>query len=128
MKKKLILYSSLALLLGACKKDHSDSGNAGNTWNFRGTNYTAATVVYVNAGAQANLSAGATGATTTSADGLVFLFLTPPASSGQMLITDSMDPNTVMVSVSKLSNGATTFYTNAETNVQANVTVNGGKV
>jgi hypothetical protein len=128
MKKKFLLYSTLALLLGACKKDHSDTNNSANTWNFKGTNYTAATVVYVDAGSQANLSAGATGATATSADGLVFLFTTPPTSSGQMLITDSLDPNTVLVSISKLSNGTTTFYSNAETNVQANITVSGGKV
>ena len=128
MKKKLILYSTLALLLGACKKNNDDKGSAANTWNFRGTDYTAATVMYVDAGAQANLSAGATGATATSADGLVFLFLTPPTASGQMPITDTMDPNTVMVSVSKLSGTTTTFYTNAETNVQANITVSGGKV
>lgn len=128
MKRNLILYLSLTLLLGACKKDKSDSNSADNSWTFKGTNYTAATVVYVDAGSQANLSAGATGATATSADGLVFLFTTPPTSNGQMLITDSLDPNTVVVSVSKLSGSSTTFYSNAETNVQASVNVNGGKV
>ena len=87
MKRNLISYSSLALLLGACSKDHGDSSNSGNTWTFAGTTYTAGTVVYVDAGSQANLSAGATGATATSADGLVFLFLPPPTSNGQMLIT-----------------------------------------
>jgi hypothetical protein len=125
MKRNLILYSSLALLLGACSKDHSDSSNSGNTWTFAGTTYTAGTVVYVDAGSQANLSAGATGATATSADGLVFLFLPPPTSNGQMLITDSGDPNTVRVSVSKLSGSSTTFYISGETNVQASVTVSG---
>jgi len=129
MKKNLILFLSLALLLGACKKDHGDNNNnASNTWTFKGTTYTAATVAYVNGGSAANLSAGATGATATSADGLTFGFTTPPTSSGQLLITDSGDPNTLMVSVSKLTGTSTTFYLNAETNVMADVTVSNGKV
>ena len=128
MKKGLVLFISLALLLSACKKDHNDSGNASNTWNFKGTDYTAATVVYVNGGSAANLSASATGATATSADGLTFAFTTPPTSSGQLLITDTGDPNTLLVSVSKLSGTTTTFYLNEETNVMANVTVNNGKI
>jgi len=128
MKKRLILYSCLALLLGACSKDHGDSSNSANTWTFAGTNYSAATVVYVDAGPQANLSAVATGATSTSGDGLTFLFVPPPTSSGQMLITDTGDPNTIMVSASRLSGTNTTFYTSTETNVQASVTINSGKV
>jgi hypothetical protein len=128
MKKSLILSLSLALLLSACKKDHDDASNAANTWNFKGTTYTAATVMYVNGGSASNLSAGATGATATSADGLTFAFVTPPTSSGQMLITDSGDPNTVMVSTSNLSGTNTTFYLNEETNVMANVTINNGKI
>jgi len=129
MKKNLILCSCLALLvLAACKKDHDDSSNSANTWTFKGTSYTAATVVYVNAGGQANLSAAATGNTATSGDGLAFLFITPPTTSGQMLITDTGDPNTIMVSHAKMSNSSTTFYANGETNVLANVTVSGGKV
>jgi len=128
MKGNLIPYLSLALLLGACKKDKSDSNNSDNSWTFAGSTYKAATVVYVDAGSQANLSASATGATATSADGLTFLFFTPPTSNGQMLITDTGDPNTIMVSASRLSGTNTTFYTSTETNVQASVTVNGGKV
>jgi hypothetical protein len=128
MKKSLILYLSLALLLSACKKDNDNDKNATNTWNFKGTDYTAATVVYVNGGSTANLSATATGATATSADQLTFAFITPPTSSGQLLITDSGDPNTLLVSVSKFSGTSTTFYLNEETNVMANVTVNNGKI
>jgi hypothetical protein len=128
MKKNLILCSCLALLFAACKKDHDDSSNSANTWTFKGNTYKAATVVYVDAGGQANLSAGATGATATSADGLAFLFNTPPTTSGQMLITDTGDPNTIMVSTSNLTGSLSTFYLNGETNVQANVTVSGGKV
>jgi hypothetical protein len=128
MKKSLVLFLSIALLLSACKKDHNDSSNAANTWNFKGTDYTAASVAYVNGGSAANLSAAATGATATSADQLTFGFITPPTSSGQLLITDSGDPNTLLVSVSKLSGTSTTFYLNQETNVMANVTVNNGKI
>lgn len=128
MKKSLILSLSLALLLSACKKDHDESGSAANTWNFKGTTYTAASVDYVNGGSTANLTAGATGATATSADGLTFAFTTPPTNSGQLLITDTGDPNTLLVSVSKLSGTTTTFYLNGETSVMANVTVNNGKI
>jgi hypothetical protein len=127
MKKSLMLSLSLVLLLSACKKDHDDS-TAANTWNFKGTDYTAATVVYVNGGSTANLSATATGASATSADGLAFVFATPPSSSGQMLITDSGDPNTVLVSISNLSGTTTTFYLNEQTDVMANVTINNGKI
>jgi len=128
MKKSLILTISLAFLLSACKKDHDNSGSAANSWNFKGTTYTAATVVYVNGGSVANLSAIATGATATSEDRLVFEFSTPPASSGQMPITDSGDPNTVLVSISKLSETGTTLYLNTETNVMANVDIRNGKI
>lgn len=127
MKKSLILYLCLAFLLSACKKDHNDS-TGGNTWNFKGTDYTAATVVYINGGSTANLSATATGATATYAEGLTFVFSTPPTSSGQMLITDSGDPNTVLVSISQLSGTTTTFYVNEQTDVMANVNINNGKI
>ena len=123
MKKSLILCLSLAFLLIACKKDH-DNGEAANTWNFNGADYTAATVVFVNGGSTANLSATAT----TSTDGLTFVFSTPPSSSGQMLITDSGDPNTVLVSISQLSATGTTFYLNEQTDVMANVSINNGKI
>ncbi len=128
MKRNLILYLSLALLLGACKKDKSDSNTADNSWTFKGVTYQAATVGYENAGAQANLTASATGATTTSADGLTFVFTTPPTTNGQMLITDSQDPNTVVVGVSNLSGTNTTLYLSEETTVKADVSVSSGKV
>ena len=128
MKKNLILYSCLALLLGACSKDHGDSSNSSNSWTFAGTTYKAATVVYVDAGPQANLSAVASGETSTSGDELTFLFVPPPTSSGQMLITDTGDPNTIMVSASRFSGTNIIFYNSTETNVQASVTINGGKV
>jgi hypothetical protein len=128
MKKNLVLYSFFVLLLGACSKDHGDNNNSSNTWTFAGTTYKALTVVYVNGGAQANLSASASGGTTTSADGLSFVFSTPPTISSQMLITYSGEPNTVLVTASKLSGTNTTFYLNEETNVKADVTVNNGKV
>lgn len=129
MKKNLILYSCLALLLGACKKDKDgDGSNPSNSWTFAGTTYKAATVTYVNALGAANLSAAAQGGSATSADGLTFIFMTPPTASGQMLITDSNAPNTVIVSVSKLSGTSTTFYTSGETNVSVNINVNSGKV
>src|SRR5262245_38510514 len=89
MRKNLILFLSLALLSGACKKDHDDKNDSANTWNFKGTTYTAAAVLYVNGGSTANITAEATGTTATSADRLTFVFTTPPTSSGQLLITDS---------------------------------------
>jgi hypothetical protein len=128
MKRNIILYASVTLLLMACGKNKDSVGSANNSWTFAGTSYTASTVVYINAGQAANLSAAAAGSTTTSADGLAFLFITPPTSSGQMLITDTDDPNTVMVAASKLSGTSTTFYINGTTNIQANVTVNNGKI
>jgi hypothetical protein len=70
----------------------------------------------------------ATGATATSADGLTFDFIPPPTSNGQVLITDTGDPNTMIVSASKLVGSTTTFYASGETNVQANVSINNGKV
>lgn len=125
MKKNLILCVCTIFLLSACSK-HNDSGNSSaNTWTFGGTSYKAATVVYINAGSAANLSATATGATTTSSNGLTFSFTPPPASSGQVLITNSNDPNTVLVTASILAGTTTTFYLNDVTNINANVTVNG---
>jgi hypothetical protein len=125
--KKIILYSFVGLLLLSCKKDNNDNSSA-NTWKFAGTTYSAAVVIYLDAGSQSNLSATASGYTATDANGLVFTFMTPPTSSTQMLIDDSGDANTVLVSTSKLSGTTTTFYSNDVTNVTANVTVNNGKV
>lgn len=123
MKRNLILYLFLALLLGACKKDKSDSNSADNSWTFKGTTYKASTVMYVNGGPQANLSAS-----TSSADGLAFVFTTPPTTNGQMLITDSGEPNTLLVSTSTLFGTNTTFYLSQETTVKADVSVSTGKV
>jgi hypothetical protein len=125
--KKIVLYSCIGLLSVACKKNNSDNSSA-NTWHFAGKAYSAAAVIYLDAGGQSNLSATASGYTATSAEGLVFTFMTPPTSSTQMLIDDSGDANTVVVSTSKLSGTTTTFYSNDVTNVTANVTVNNGKV
>ena len=127
--KKMILYSCIALLFAACsKKDDDKSSSSANTWNFAGTNYTAAAVLYVNAGPEADLTATATGTTATNANGLTFTLMPPPTGNAQMLINDSGDPNTVLVTVSKLSGSNTTFYSNAATNTTASVTMNNGKV
>jgi hypothetical protein len=121
VKKNLVLYSCLALLFGACKKNHDDSSNSSNTWTFYGNTYQAATVTYINTG---NLTAATYGATST----LMFQFSSPPTSSGEMLITDSGDPtpNTVVITVARSTYGiGSTFYLSGRTNVKANVTVNG---
>lgn len=123
-----MLYASVTLLLMACSKNKDSVGSADNSWTFGSTSYKASSVVYMNAGDAANLAASAAGSSTTSANGLVFAFTTPPTSSGQMLITDTDDPNTVMIGVSKLTGNTTTYYMNTTTNVMANVTVNNGKV
>jgi len=123
-----MLYASMALVLMACSKNKDSVGTADNSWTLGNTSYKASTVVYISGGGEANLAASAAGSSTTSANGLVFAFNTPPTSSGQMLITDSDEPNTVMIGVSKLSGTTTTFYMNSTTNVNANVTVNNGKV
>jgi hypothetical protein len=128
MKKNMILYACITFLVIACSKHNDNSGSSANNWTFAGHSYKAAAVTYINAGGAANLSAAASGCTTTSANGLVFSFTTPPTSSSQMLITDSNDPNTVLVAASSLSGTATTFYTNSVTDINANVTVNNGKV
>jgi hypothetical protein len=119
VKKSLILYFSLALLPGACKKDQNGSGNSPNAWTFNGNTYQAATVTYSNYG---NLTAATYGATCM----LMFDFTTPPTSSGEMLITDSGDPNTVVVSVGTSTFGVgSALYASGKTNVKTNVTVNG---
>ena len=128
MKKSLILYTCVTFLLSACSKHNDSSDASANTWTFAGTSYKAATVVYINGGGAANLSASASGSTATSANGLIFAFTTPPTSNGQMRITNSNDPNTVLVATSNLSGTTTTFYGNDVTNINANVTVNNGKV
>ena len=124
--KQVILYSCIVLLI-SCSKKNNDV-NSSNTWNFKGTSYKAASVAYVNGGSEANLSASASGSTSNNANGLVFTFMTPPTQSTQMLITNTNDPNTVMVSTSNLTGTTTTFYTNDVTNVKANITVNNGKI
>jgi len=121
VKKNLILYSCLALLLGACKKNHDDSSSSPNTWTFYGNTYQATTVTYLSYG---NLTAASSGATSSI---LMFDFPSPPTISGEMLITDSGDPNTVKITVSVMTPaiGASTMYISGKTNVKANVTVNG---
>lgn len=125
--RKIILICSTVLLVTACSKKN-DNNNSSNTWTFKGTSYKAASVTYINPGSQSNLSASATGSTSTSSNGLVFSFVNPPTQSSQMLITNTSDPNTVFVSTSNLTGNTTTFYTNDVTNVKANVTVTGGKI
>jgi hypothetical protein len=125
MKKNLTLFLCLALLLGACKKNHDDKGGGGNTWTFKGTTYQAGSVTYSSSFGVAELSASATGATSTSVDALVFEFPSAPTSSGQFLITDTGDPNTMRVAVTKLSGGVATGYYSGETTVKADVNVNG---
>lgn len=121
MKKNLILYSCFALLLGACKKDHDDRSNSPNTWSLYGNTYQATTVTYLSYG---NLTAASSGATSSI---LMFQFSTPPTSSGEMLITDSGDPNTIVITVSVSTPGAGAFtsYNSGKTDVKANVVVNG---
>ena len=125
--KKIILCSCIVFLVTACSKKN-DSNNSSNSWTFKGTTYKAAYITYINPGSQANLSASATGGTSTSSNGLVFTFVNPPTQSSQMVVTNSGDPNTVLVSTSNLTGNTTTFYTNDVTNVKANVTVTGGKI
>src|SRR5215469_2821756 len=112
MKRSLLVYSFISLLLFSCSKSNDPSQASSNTWTFAGTTYTAGTVTYVDGGSVSNLSAAATGATSTSADGLVFAFTPPPTGNCQMLISKSNDPNTVLVAVSKLSGTTTTYYLN----------------
>ena len=125
--KKIILCLCIVSLFSACTKK-GNGGSSGNTWHFAGTAYTALTVVYIDAGSVSNLSATASGATQSNANGLVFTFTSPPTTNMQMLITNSNDPNTVLVTESRLSGTTTTFWSDDVTNVMANVTVKNGKV
>ncbi len=125
--KSIILFLCIIPMFVACSKKGSSSSSS-NTWSFAGTNYTASTVVYINGGSQANLSAVATGSTQSSANGLAFTFITPPAANMQMLITNSNDPNTVLVTATRLSGTTTTFWSNDITNVTSDVTLQNGKV
>jgi hypothetical protein len=125
--KKIILCSCIVFFVTACSKKN-DNSNSSNSWTFKGVSYKAANVTYINGGSEANLSASATGATSTNSNGLVFTFMTPPTQSSQMLITSTYDANTVLVSTSNLTGTATTFYSNDITNIKANVTVSGGKI
>ena len=125
MKRNLILFSCLALLLGGCKKNHEGSSSSG-TWTFKGTPYQAIAVTYVLGGRYGNyalLTATATGPNFRNI--LTFQFFPPPTSSGEMLITDSGDPNTIVVSVTDLTPVSGTDYLSGKTSVKANVTVNG---
>jgi len=127
MKTHLILYCSL-LVFFACKKKDNNVTPAPSTWTFAGTSYTASSVSYIISGTTANLQASAQGNTATTQQGLVFAFATPPTASGQLLITNTNAPNTVLAGEVVVSGSANTFYYNNPTNVYANVTVQNGKV
>lgn len=125
--KRIILFFYIITLCMSCSKKDSGSSSS-NTWSFGGTNYTASAVTYINAGNQSNLSASAAGSTQSNANGLVFTFTTPPVNSTQMLITNSNDSNTVLVTAARQTGTTTTFWSNTITNVMANVTLQNGKV
>ncbi len=125
MKKNLILYSSLTVLLGACSKDHDDSNNS-NTWTLGGTTYKASNVAFF-PGVTPDLIA-ISGEPANTVDWIDFLFMNSTTTDGQVLITDTHDLNTVQIKVSKLVANVETHYSNGETNVNANVTVKNGKV
>src|ERR1044071_5637670 len=120
MNRKLILFSCLALLLGACKKNHDDNTSS-STWTFKGTTYQAVAVTYVPGSTLhfALLTATATAAGPNSTYILTFQFFPPPTSSGEMLITDTGDPNTVVVSVAEPAASGTNKYINGKTSVKA---------
>lgn len=126
MKRNLLLCSCI-LLLFACKKN-KDNNSSPSTWTFNGTNYTAASVSYITSGNAANLDASAEGNTAASQNGLVFAFATIPTASGQMLITNTNAPNTVLAGIAVVSNGTSSFYANDSTNVYANITMHNGKI
>jgi hypothetical protein len=126
MKRNLILYSCL-LVLFACKKS-KDNNSSPSTWTFDGTTYTASSVTYLTSGNAANLDASAQGNTSTLQNGLVFAFATAPTANGQMLISNTNAPNTVLAGITIVSNGANTFYANDPTNVYANVAIQNGKI
>jgi hypothetical protein len=128
MMKKMILFASVIFLLSSCSKDNKSTNNSGNTWTFGNTTYTGTLVTYVNAGDESNLASTATGYTATSSNSIIFTFINPPTSSGQIPITNSADPNTVMVSTSNLTGTTTTFYDCDVTGVMASVTISGGKI
>jgi hypothetical protein len=128
MKRNLILYSCLLLLLLACKKNDNNNSASSSSWTFAGKNYTASSVAYVVSGNVANLDATAAGGSAYLSSGLLFAFAVPPTASGQMLITNTNAPNTVLAGITIVSQGTNTFYANDPTNVSANVTVQNGKV
>lgn len=126
MKRSLILSSFFALLFCACKKPNDNNDSAASSWTFGGITYKAETVVYDNT--SSSLSASVFGSRSGPKGGLSFVFVTPPASNSQMLITNSSLPNTVGVGVSTLSGTTTTYYISGETNVNANITITNGKI
>ena len=127
MKRKLILFSCLALLLGACKKNH-DGNTSSSTWTFKGTTYQAAAITYAVGGTMRYGLLTATAAGSNFTFILTFRLFPPPTSSSEMLITDTGDPNTVVVSVMALIASGNTNYISRKTSVKANVTVNNSKV
>jgi len=127
MKRNLTLFSFLALLLGACNKNH-ESNMSSSTWTFKATNYQAAAVTYAVGGTMRYGLLTATAASSNSTYILTFRLFPPPTSNGDMLITDTGDPNTVVVSVMALIASGNINYISRKTNVQANVTLSNGKV
>jgi hypothetical protein len=122
----MFFFGCIVILFSSCSK--SGSSNSSSNWSVNGTNYTAATVTYIATGGEANLSAAATGQTATYANGLVFTFLTAPVSSEQVLITDSMDPNTAFVTVTKLSGTTFTSYMSSTSNTKVSINLANNKV
>jgi hypothetical protein len=119
MTKNLILYTCLALLLSACKKDHNSNSSNPGTWTFKGITYTAAVVNYSIGMGRGYLEADPPGNGYTQY--LAFFFPTPLTSSGQMLIMNNSVINSVDVGVVILGL-PNTFYECTKTNVYANVT------
>jgi len=127
MRRYLILYSCLVVFF-ACKKNKDKSTSAPSTWTFAGVTYTASSVNYTSSGGTVNLQASAEGNTAASQHGLVFAFATPPYNPGQLLITNTNAPNTILAGVIVVAGSSYTFYANDSTNVYADLTLPNGKV
>ena len=127
MRKYLILCSCL-LAFFACKKNKDNSPSTPSTWTFAGANYTASSVTYTSSGGTVNLQASAEGNTSTSQHGLVFAFASTPNTPGQLLITNTNAPNTILAGVIVVSGSSYTFYANDSTNVYADLKINSGKI
>ena len=125
MQRTLILLSWLLLATGACKKNHDSSSSS--TWIFKGTTYQATMVTYALGGTYGNyavLNATAIGYRSL----LSFQFFPLATSNGEMLITDSRDSNTLLISVLDRTSSAGNSYFNGTTSVKANVAIINSKV